>query len=78
MLRQKVCRSVHLGTRHPSWTHGQTFSTVSCGLVEDGYAVYNCCWASSARLFSDPSPAELTAIFYCLTFEILLPGERER
>jgi hypothetical protein len=50
----------------------------SCGFLdvghplwrEDGPVVYNCCWSSSAQSFSGPRPAELIAIFYCLTFEI--------
>jgi hypothetical protein len=31
--------------------------------------LYNCCWPSPAQSFSDPSPARLTTMFYCLRFE---------
>jgi hypothetical protein len=49
----------------------------SCGFVdvgrplvrEDGYVVYNCCWASPTQSFFGPSPAGLMTIFYCLIFE---------
>jgi hypothetical protein len=36
-----------------------------------GLSFCNCCWPSPAQSFSDPSPAELTTIFYCLRFEAL-------
>jgi hypothetical protein len=31
--------------------------------------VYNCCWSSPAHSISDPNPAGLMTIFYCLRFE---------
>jgi hypothetical protein len=49
----------------------------SCGFVhvvrplwrEDGSVVYNCCWFSTAQLFSGPSPAGFVTTFYCHRFE---------
>jgi hypothetical protein len=36
---------------------------------ENGFAVYNCCWASPAQSFLSLNPAGLVTIFYSLRFE---------
>jgi hypothetical protein len=84
MLRPMVSRPVCVDVKHPPAAQHQIFITVSCEFLdvgrylwrEDGSAVYNCCWPSPGRQFSDPSPAGLVIIFYCLGFEIpKLEGE---
>jgi hypothetical protein len=57
----------------------QIFLSGSCGILdvghplwrEDGSVIYSysCFWALLEQSFSGPSPAELTAIFYCLIWD---------
>jgi hypothetical protein len=54
LLLSNSCEFVDLGL--PLWREG-------------GSVVYNCCWPSSAHLFSGPSPAGLMTTFCCLRFE---------
>jgi hypothetical protein len=41
---------------------------VRSSLTRGWFRRYNCCWSSPAQSFSDPSPAELKTLFYCLRF----------
>jgi hypothetical protein len=40
---------------------------------EGGSLVYSCCWASPVQLFSGPSAARITTLFFCLRLENLQP-----
>jgi hypothetical protein len=80
-LRPIVSRPVCLGVRRPSGTFDQFFFLLEILFrhLRVGYFVapsltrgrvcnllYNCFWALSEQSLLGRSPAELTAIFYCL------------
>jgi hypothetical protein len=69
------------GTRVQFFFFFFLWSLDSCGFVvtgrplwrEDGFVVYNCCWASPVQSFSGPSPAGFMTIFSCPKFYTLPP-----
>jgi hypothetical protein len=80
-LRPTVSRPVCLGVRRPSWTCDQFFFLLEisirqlrlCYFVAPYLArgrvcnlLFNCFWALPEQSLLGRSPAELTAIFYCL------------
>jgi hypothetical protein len=83
-LRPTVSRSVCLGVRHPSGTRDQFLfrleisfrqlrfyyfvaPSLTRGLIRN--LLYNCFWALPEQSLLGRSPAELTAIFYCLIWD---------
>jgi hypothetical protein len=75
--RRSVGQSVLVSSIHLGRTTRYLLLSDSCGFVdvgrslwlENGSAVYNCCWVSPAQSFVGPSPAVLVTIFYCLRYE---------
>jgi hypothetical protein len=70
-LLPTVSRPVYLSVMHLFGAHDHIFCYCQlwvcwCGVP---YLVYNCLWSSPAQSLSDPSPAGLPTIFYCLRFE---------
>jgi hypothetical protein len=83
-LRPIVSRQVCLGVRHPYGTSDQFFFLLEiffkqlqfCYFVAPSLTrgrvcnvLYNCFWALKEHSHLCPSPAELTAIFYCLIWD---------
>jgi hypothetical protein len=83
-LRPTVSRPVSLGVRHPSGTRVQLFLLLEiffrqlrvCYFVAPSLTrgrvcnlLYNCFWALPEQSLLGRSPAELTAIFYCLIWD---------
>jgi hypothetical protein len=76
MLRPTVSQSVLVSSTHLGLTTRFLFLSDCCGFVdmgsslwrENGSAVYNSCWSSSAQSFSGPSTLRFVTIFYCLRF----------
>jgi hypothetical protein len=74
MVSQPVCLGVkpHLryNNRYLFLSDSNVFADVGRPLWrEKGSVVYNFCCSSPAQLFSDPGPARLMTIFYCLRIE---------
>jgi hypothetical protein len=80
-LRPTVSRPVCPGVRHPSGTRDQFFFLLEifflqlrvCNFVAPSLTrgrvcnlLYNCFWSLPEQSLLGGSPAELTAIFYCL------------
>jgi hypothetical protein len=89
-LRPTVSRPVSLDARRPSGTRDRFFFLLEisfrqlrvCNFVAPSLTrkrvcnlLYNCFWALPEQSLSGRSPAELTAIFYCLTlkYQIYFP-----
>jgi hypothetical protein len=71
-VRRPVCIGVGLRTRFFSLSDNCGFLDVGRPLWRENGSViysYNCFWALPKQPLSGPSPAELTAIFYCLTWD---------
>jgi hypothetical protein len=83
-LRPTVSRPVCLGAGHPSGTRDQLFSLLEisfkqlrvCYFAAPSLTreqvcnlLYNCFWALPEQSLLGRSPAELTAIFYCLIWD---------
>jgi hypothetical protein len=87
MLRPTLSHPVYFGVRHPSEYHDQIFIAVRHSKFvdmgpplwrEDESVAQNFCWLSLAQSLSDPSPAGLTPILYCLRFELKLKLNYDR
>jgi hypothetical protein len=77
-LRPEVYhQSVRFGAKLIQTHDHSFFQLITCGYSsyvtpvwrEDESVVYNCCWSSSAQLFSGPSPVGLMTTSYCVRFE---------
>jgi hypothetical protein len=88
-LRPTVSRPVSLGVRRPSGTRDQFFFLLEISFRQLGVyyfvapsltrgrvcsLLYNCFWALPEQSLLGRSPAELTAIFYCLIWRLPQPG----